>query len=216
MADGGGPEEKCEGDLEAVHSWQNRTTSSLRAIFQVVADKVISSAALPVDLRPLVGLASYSAPREGQFTRDQVLAQLADADALISLLNLRVDRELLAAGKQLKIVANFAVGYDNIDLEEASRRGIVVTNTPDALADALESGAITGAGLDVFEDEPQVPSRLLTIDRVVLTPRIASATVTARTRMAKICAEAVRLRLAGQCPPTALNPEAMSSRSTRV
>lgn len=289
-----------------------------------------------------------------------MLSRLADADALIALLSLKIDSELLDAGKHLKIVANFAVGFDNVDLAEATRRGIVVTNTPDvltnatadfafalllaaarrlgegerivregrwlqpwgpgvllgqelcgrrlgvigagrigravlrrahgfsmdlvydsprdvveaealgarrvdreelfrtsdfvslhcpltestrylvdaaalalmkptailvntargacvdeeALADALEAGAIAGAGLDVFEHEPDVPARLVISDRVVLAPHMASATVTARTQMAKICAEAVRLRLAGKTPPTALNPEAMSARSS--
>ena len=49
----------------------------------------------------------------------------------------RVDAELLdAAGPQLRIVANYAVGLDNVDLEECERRGIVVSNTPDVLTDA--------------------------------------------------------------------------------
>ena len=49
----------------------------------------------------------------------------------------RVDAELLdAAGPQLRIVANYAVGLDNVDLEECERRGITVSNTPDVLTDA--------------------------------------------------------------------------------
>ena len=48
-----------------------------------------------------------------------------------------VDAELLdAAGPQLRIVANYAVGLDNVDLEECGRRGITVSNTPDVLTDA--------------------------------------------------------------------------------
>ncbi len=61
---------------------------------------------------------------------------IADADALICLLSDRIDAEVLDAAPKLKIIANYAVGYDNIDVAEATRRGIVVANTPDVLTDA--------------------------------------------------------------------------------
>jgi glyoxylate reductase len=66
------------------------------------------------------------------------LLELVDgADAILTLLHDRVDEELLeAAGPQLRCVANLAVGYDNVDIEAAARRGIVVTNTPGVLDDA--------------------------------------------------------------------------------
>jgi glyoxylate reductase len=69
--------------------------------------------------------------------RDQLLEHVAGADALLTLLGDRVDDELLdAAGPQLRCVANVAVGFDNVDLEAAARRGVVVTNTPGVLDDA--------------------------------------------------------------------------------
>lgn len=69
--------------------------------------------------------------------RADLLELAAGADALLSLLHDRVDEELLeAAGPQLRCVANVAVGYDNVDVEAAARRGIVVTNTPGVLDDA--------------------------------------------------------------------------------
>ena len=52
------------------------------------------------------------------------------------LLTDRVDIELVDAGTDLRIVANIAVGYNNIDLDACRRRGIVVTNTPDVLTNA--------------------------------------------------------------------------------
>jgi glyoxylate reductase len=62
---------------------------------------------------------------------------IAGADAVLTLLHDRVDGEVLdAAGPQLRCVANLAVGYDNVDLEAAARRGVVVTNTPGVLEDA--------------------------------------------------------------------------------
>lgn len=63
-------------------------------------------------------------------------------------------------------------------------RGSVVDE--DALVQALESGAIAGAGLDVFADEPRVPQRLLQLDNVVLLPHLASATHETRRAMADL------------------------------
>lgn len=69
--------------------------------------------------------------------RAELLALVAGADAILTLLHDRVDEELLeAAGPQVRCVANVAVGYDNVDVEAAERRGIVVTNTPGVLDDA--------------------------------------------------------------------------------
>ncbi|HWU23320.1 MAG TPA: D-glycerate dehydrogenase [Nocardioides sp.] len=66
--------------------------------------------------------------------REQVLRDIAGCDAVIARLTDRVDAELLdAAGPQLKVVANFAVGFDNVDLEAARARGVRITNTPGTL-----------------------------------------------------------------------------------
>ena len=69
--------------------------------------------------------------------REELLRRVAGADAIVSLLTERVDAELLdAAGPQLKVVANVAVGYDNIDVSACTARGVVATNTPGVLTDA--------------------------------------------------------------------------------
>lgn len=267
-----------------------------------------------------------------------------DADALITMLSDPISASVLSAGKRLKVVAQYAVGYDNIDIEAARNLGIVVTNTPGVLTDAtadfaftlllavarriveadryvregrfrrwetmtllgidlkdktlgivgmgrigmamarrargfgmsiiyhtrrrvdnaieaelgaryvsfdellsesdiislhtplneasrhlfdeqafskmkssaflintargavvdekalvnaLKDGQIAGAGLDVFEDEPAVHPGLLEIERIVVAPHIASATVETRTEMARMCAEAVSAVLSG-------------------
>lgn len=65
--------------------------------------------------------------------RAEVLRRLADKDALIALLTEKVDDALLAAAPKLRIVANVAVGYDNIDLAACTRRKVAVTNTPGVL-----------------------------------------------------------------------------------
>lgn len=63
-------------------------------------------------------------------------AQLANADAVVTILTDTVDEGFLKAAPRLKIVANVAVGYNNIDVNACERRGIVVTNTPGVLTDA--------------------------------------------------------------------------------
>jgi glyoxylate reductase len=64
-----------------------------------------------------------------------LLAEAADADALLALLTDRIDAAIMAAAPRLRVISNMAVGYDNIDVEEASRRGILVTNTPGILTE---------------------------------------------------------------------------------
>jgi glyoxylate reductase len=72
-----------------------------------------------------------------QLPDDELRLAVSGADALVTSVADRIDATVLeAAGDQLRCVANVAVGYDNIDVEAATRRGIVVTNTPDVLTDA--------------------------------------------------------------------------------
>jgi glyoxylate reductase len=68
--------------------------------------------------------------------RDELIARVRGKQALICLLTDTVDDAVLEAGKDLKVVANIAVGYNNIDVPSARRRGIAVTNTPDVLTEA--------------------------------------------------------------------------------
>jgi hydroxypyruvate reductase len=83
-------------------------------------------------------------------------------------------------------------------------RGSVVDEP--ALIQALEQGVIAGAGLDVFEHEPEVPQRLRDLSHVVLAPHIGSATVSTRQAMADLALDNLRLHFAGQRPRT-LVPE---------
>jgi glyoxylate reductase len=68
--------------------------------------------------------------------RRRLFELLSGADAAITLLSDKIDDELLAACPKLKVLANHAVGYENIDVEAAARRGIWVTNTPEVLTEA--------------------------------------------------------------------------------
>jgi glyoxylate reductase len=67
----------------------------------------------------------------------ELRARLADVDALVCLLTDTIDRAAIDAAPKLKIIANVAVGYDNVDVAYARSRGIVVTNTPDVLTESV-------------------------------------------------------------------------------
>jgi len=66
---------------------------------------------------------------------EMLLEKVRDIDGLLALLTDRIDMALMAAAPKLKVVSNLAVGYDNIDIMEATRRGIVVGNTPGVLTE---------------------------------------------------------------------------------
>lgn len=73
---------------------------------------------------------------EEAIPRDELLRRAAGKDGLLTLLTERVDAELLeAAGPQLVMVANYAVGFDNVDVPECTRRGVLVSNTPEVLTE---------------------------------------------------------------------------------
>ena len=74
---------------------------------------------------------------ETAISREDLLARVAGKQALVCLLTDRVDREVIDAGGDLRIVANVAVGYDNVDVAYARSRGVMVTNTPDVLTESV-------------------------------------------------------------------------------
>ena len=272
-------------------------------------------------------------PTEPERTEDDVITILSEADAAITLLSDPLTRRVLGSNPNLRMIANYAVGYNNIDVTAARELGITITNTPgvlteatadltmalilaitrrlvegdddvrrtgrseweplkwlgtslqkkrlgiigigrigtavasrarafgmevvgarrgdaldavlatsdivsvhtplsaethhlidaaaiakmkrgsfiintargpivdeDALCDALQSGHLAGAGLDVYEREPAVNPRLLTMPNVVLAPHIGSATFETRSAMARIAATDVYRFLKGEPP----------------
>jgi glyoxylate reductase len=85
-------------------------------------------------------------------------------------------------------------------------RGPVVDE--DALVDALESGSIYAAGLDVYDGEPKINPRILSAPRTTLLPHIGSATIATRTRMARLACQGVCDVLAGRTPPNVVSAPA--------
>jgi glyoxylate reductase len=79
----------------------------------------------------------WLSPHDRPMTTAELYAAVAGADAVVTLLHDRIDDAFLdAAGPRLRVVANVAVGYDNIDVPACARRGVVATNTPGVLVDA--------------------------------------------------------------------------------
>ena len=67
--------------------------------------------------------------------KEYIVRKVAEVDALVTILSDKIDSEVFTAGTNLKIISQFAVGYNNIDVVEATKRGIYVTNTPGVLTE---------------------------------------------------------------------------------
>lgn len=307
-----------------------------------------------IDLLRTIGDVEIN-PEDAPLPRAELLKKAADCDGVVGVLTDRIDSEFFDAAKSLKGYANYAVGYDNIDVPEATKRNIPVSNTPGVLTDAtaecawalmfsvarrivetdkvmrsgtwtgwgplqfvggdirgktlgivgagrigtamalmsrgfdmkviytsssnrrngvleselhaklvsfdellgqsdfislhtpltpqtkhlfdasafshmketayivntargpiikeddlvvaLKNGDIAGAGLDVFENEPEMASGLAELENVVVLPHIGSATTSSRTGMATLAARNLMAMLKGHRPETCLNPE---------
>lgn len=77
-------------------------------------------------------------PHDRVLSKKEIIKNVKDVDAILSLLTDQIDGEIMdAAGDSLKVIANYAVGYNNIDIEAAKQRNIQVTNTPGVLTDTV-------------------------------------------------------------------------------
>lgn len=101
--------------------------------------KVFATRKLPEEIsNQLKNQVDYSEwhSEEQAMTKAQLLEAVKEVDGVISVLSDPLDAEVLAAGPNLKVISQLAVGFNNIDIEEATKRGIRVTNTPDVLTNA--------------------------------------------------------------------------------
>lgn len=100
--------------------------------------KILITEPIPDDvIAHLENFASVTVGQKGTYQSEEALVRdIPDYDGLLSMLSNPVSENVLKAGKNLKVVANFAVGYDNIDVRAAHKLGIKVANTPDVLTEA--------------------------------------------------------------------------------
>lgn len=141
----------------------------------------------------------YDVKRNEQFEKDydahyypKVESLLPDADFVSIHVPLLPETHHLMNAERLQMMRSSAYLIN-------TSRGPVVDEF--ALAHALRNGVIRGAAIDVFENEPQIEKQLLELDNIILTPHIASATETTRSKMAEIAAKNIIEALEGRVPP---------------
>ena len=135
-------------------------------------------------------------------TMDEVLGQ---ADHVVLVLPYTKESHHMIGKRELGLMKPTAT------LTNIARGGIVDEN---ALADALQDGKIAAAALDVYEGEPQVNARLLSLDNVVLTPHIGSASIPTRRVMCQLAIDNLEAILAGKMPPTPVNPQVLQGKAS--
>jgi glyoxylate reductase len=146
------------------------------------------------DVRLLFTTRSHQASRYGAEQRD--LDDLLGTSDFVSVhVPLTPDTRHLIDARALATIKRGAI------LVNTSRGAVVDEN---ALIEALRSGRLAAAGLDVYEDEPHVSPRLRALPNTVLLPHVGSATRSTRDAMARLCAENVIAAVEGREPPAAV------------
>lgn len=101
--------------------------------------KVLITRSLPgnaVELLLKNGIEVVVYDKDNALPKNIFVKAIKDVDGIISLLNDKIDKEIIDAMPACKVIANYAVGFNNIDVEYAAKKGIIVTNTPDVLTDS--------------------------------------------------------------------------------
>lgn len=168
--------------------------------------RAMARRALGFDMRVLYqdAVAADSATeRDLRATRTDTATLLRESDFVTLHTPLLPETQHLINAQSLKTMKKTAY------LVNASR-GPVVDEA--ALAQALKEGWIAGAGIDVFEREPEVHPALMGLPNAVLAPHIASASSDTRLRMANLAVDNCLAVLEGKAPPTPVNPEVLAKR----
>ena len=168
--------------------------------------RAMARRALGFDMRVLYQDAVAADPtteRELRATRTDTATLLRESDFVT------LHTPLLPETKHLINAQSLMTMKKTAYLVNASR-GPVVDEA--ALAQALKEGGIAGAGIDVFEREPEVHPALMGLPNVVLAPHIASASSDTRLKMANLAVDNCLAVLEGRTPPTPVNPEVLATR----
>jgi lactate dehydrogenase-like 2-hydroxyacid dehydrogenase len=141
---------------------------------------------------------AFAAATGGSYVDKETL--LREADFISLHVPLLPETTHLIGEAELKLMKKTAILIN-------TSRGPVVDEK--ALVKALQEGEIWGAGLDVFEKEPDFEEELADLENVVILPHIASASLETRTKMGLMAAENILAALRGEIPPNCINPEAL-------
>jgi len=94
-------------------------------------------------MAPLEAVGDVEVYRDGVLTHEELVGRVKGRQALVVAALDKINKDVIDAGTDLKIVANVAVGYNNLDVPYARSKGIILTNTPDVLTEATANMAIT-------------------------------------------------------------------------
>ena len=94
-------------------------------------------------LAPLEAVGDVEVFRDGVLSKEELISRVKGKQALVVAALDKVDKDVIDAGSELKVVSNVAVGYNNLDVPYARSKGIILTNTPDVLTEATANMAIT-------------------------------------------------------------------------
>ena len=108
---------------------------------KVFITRKISSVAKELLQKEGISVKEY--PKSSVISMPELIKSAKDADGIISLLTEKFDEKVIDKLENCKIIANYAVGFNNIDIKYAKSKGIIVTNTPDVLTDATAEIAVS-------------------------------------------------------------------------
>jgi glyoxylate reductase len=94
-------------------------------------------------IAPLEAIGDVDVFRDGVLSREQLLQRVKGKQAIVVAALDKIDRDVIDAGSDLKVIANVAVGYNNLDVPYARSKGIILTNTPDVLTEATANMTMT-------------------------------------------------------------------------
>ncbi|HZJ80180.1 MAG TPA: NAD(P)-dependent oxidoreductase [Dysgonamonadaceae bacterium] len=119
----------------------------------------------PEIAKELDGKLEYVLPEQSNFKRQEVLDMVADFDVLVPNFSFYTDKEIMDRGEKLELIANFGVGYNNIDVDYAQQKGITVTNIPHSVTEPTAEFAFAlllaaGRRLGYYDRKIRIPKGL--------------------------------------------------------